>query len=237
MPTSIHPASPKARTAMVSGHLDLTDSEFEKLYAPLLHAAVLRGDNFVMGDAKGVDTMAADWLISQLTPSSDITLNHSSTGAPTSNSSIENRITIYCLRPYNVPKWEAKGVTVISDTPDTDTKTSGSSSIPGQAGRGQARGRGRGNRGRGRGGRGGAGNPNASRSHHTRRDARMTAASDYDILLSDINRWREVRSVQSSRHPTHDALGEWNQAYDSSQSSLTKCICLRILWPKCGNDA
>ena len=59
---------------------------------------------------------------------------------------------------------------------------------------------------------------------------------DRHVALSDRNRCCEVRSVQSSRHPTHDALGEWNQAYDSSQSSLTKSICLRILLPKCGND-
>jgi len=51
--------------AYVSGHLDLTPEEFEEHYVPKLQAAVERRDWFVVGDAKGADTMTQAWLHEQ----------------------------------------------------------------------------------------------------------------------------------------------------------------------------
>ena len=43
--------------AHVSGHLDLTDVEFQTHYAPQLEQAVARGCRFVVGDARGADLL------------------------------------------------------------------------------------------------------------------------------------------------------------------------------------
>jgi hypothetical protein len=48
--------------AYISGHLDLTEDEFKAHYAPLLDAAVGRGDVFVVGDAPGADRQAQRYL-------------------------------------------------------------------------------------------------------------------------------------------------------------------------------
>lgn len=44
--------------AFISGHLDLTDDEFEAHYAPLILKAIEDGYSFVIGDAPGADTKA-----------------------------------------------------------------------------------------------------------------------------------------------------------------------------------
>lgn len=41
----------------VSGHLDLTDAEFDAHYAPRLRAAMAAGAAIVVGDARGADAM------------------------------------------------------------------------------------------------------------------------------------------------------------------------------------
>lgn len=46
----------------VSGHLDLTEAEFEEHYAPRLREAHGRGALFVVGDARGTDAMAQEYL-------------------------------------------------------------------------------------------------------------------------------------------------------------------------------
>lgn len=46
----------------VSGHLDVTREEFEEHYVPLLCEAILQGASFVVGDARGADTMAQAFL-------------------------------------------------------------------------------------------------------------------------------------------------------------------------------
>lgn len=49
----------------ISGHLDLTPEEFRTHYVPLLERAVLDYPGlkgFVVGDARGADTMAQEWL-------------------------------------------------------------------------------------------------------------------------------------------------------------------------------
>ena len=49
--------------AFISGHLDLTDAEFNTHYIPKIELAILKGDSFVIGDAKGADTMAQLYLM------------------------------------------------------------------------------------------------------------------------------------------------------------------------------
>lgn len=42
----------------ISGHLDLTEAEFAEHYAPRIRAAAEGGDTFVVGDARGTDSIA-----------------------------------------------------------------------------------------------------------------------------------------------------------------------------------
>ena len=60
--------------AFISGHLDLTVDEFDEHYGPLIKDAVSRGDTFVLGDAKGTDTFALQYLLAQR--ASGVTLYH-----------------------------------------------------------------------------------------------------------------------------------------------------------------
>jgi hypothetical protein len=46
----------------ISGHLSLTQGEFDAYYKPLIDEALSYGHSFVVGDAKGADTMAQDYL-------------------------------------------------------------------------------------------------------------------------------------------------------------------------------
>lgn len=46
----------------ISGHLDLTEEEFQIHYAPQLQAAIDEAAEFVVGDARGADAMAQQWL-------------------------------------------------------------------------------------------------------------------------------------------------------------------------------
>jgi hypothetical protein len=46
----------------VSGHLDLTAEEFEQHYVPRLDEALKKEAVFVVGDARGADTRAQNWL-------------------------------------------------------------------------------------------------------------------------------------------------------------------------------
>jgi len=46
----------------VSGHLDLTDEEFKEHYVPRLEEAIREDGCFVVGDARGTDTLAQMWL-------------------------------------------------------------------------------------------------------------------------------------------------------------------------------
>lgn len=46
----------------VSGHLDLTQDEFNDHYKPILNAALDERASFVVGDARGTDVMAQRYL-------------------------------------------------------------------------------------------------------------------------------------------------------------------------------
>lgn len=49
-------------TAFISGHLDLTQEEFNKHYAPKILEAIKLKHNFVIGDARGADAMAQQFI-------------------------------------------------------------------------------------------------------------------------------------------------------------------------------
>jgi hypothetical protein len=49
-------------TVFVSGHLDLTQAEFEEHYILKLRECLSQGMPFVVGDAPGCDTMTQVWL-------------------------------------------------------------------------------------------------------------------------------------------------------------------------------
>lgn len=53
------------RVNFVSGHLSLTEAEFETYYIPAIDLALARGDSFVVGDARGVDTLTQNYLKGQ----------------------------------------------------------------------------------------------------------------------------------------------------------------------------
>jgi len=57
----------KHPTIFVSGHMDLTEVEFEEHYKQRIYAAASKGSHFVVGDAPGCDEMAQKYIHS-LTP-------------------------------------------------------------------------------------------------------------------------------------------------------------------------
>jgi hypothetical protein len=128
----------KSRTAMISGHIDISPSDFASHYIPAVDLATSRGDYSILGDAQGTDTLALDYL-----------LQHGGSG-------IKHRITIYPSRPYNVARFETMGLSTRTDPPNA--LSSGASTRSKWRKQGDLRAR------------------------HLQRDARMTSASDYDIL-------------------------------------------------------
>ncbi len=49
----------------ISGHLDLTDDEFNCQYKKLIDAALIEKSSFVVGDARGADTLAQKYLLNK----------------------------------------------------------------------------------------------------------------------------------------------------------------------------
>ncbi|MBD1909486.1 hypothetical protein H6F91_02690 [Leptolyngbya sp. FACHB-8] len=54
-------------TNFVSGHLDLTQEEFDTHYRPRLDEALAHGDSFIIGDAQGADILAQNYLFGKTT--------------------------------------------------------------------------------------------------------------------------------------------------------------------------
>ena len=46
----------------ISGHLDLTEEEFQKHYVTLIQKHIDDNDMFLVGDAKGCDLMAQNYI-------------------------------------------------------------------------------------------------------------------------------------------------------------------------------
>lgn len=66
--TNEHP-----RTAMISGHRDITGKEFEQHYRQRIDNAIKANHRFVVGDAPGVDRIALRYLLSK---GAHVTLYH-----------------------------------------------------------------------------------------------------------------------------------------------------------------
>ncbi len=49
-------------TYFISGHLDLSEARFDMEYKPKIDEAIKGGSHFVVGDAKGADTIAQCYL-------------------------------------------------------------------------------------------------------------------------------------------------------------------------------
>jgi len=49
-------------TYFISGHGDITEDEFVEHYVPGLQLALDEGSSFVLGDFRGADVMAQQWL-------------------------------------------------------------------------------------------------------------------------------------------------------------------------------
>ena len=49
-------------THFISGHLTLSEAEFNEHYRPSIDAAITAGDSFVVGDARGTDALAQEYL-------------------------------------------------------------------------------------------------------------------------------------------------------------------------------
>ena len=72
------------KIAFVSGHLDLTKEEFQEHYVPLLQQAIINHDKFVVGDARGTDSMVQAYLAYCLQDKNDVTVYHMF-GSPRNN--------------------------------------------------------------------------------------------------------------------------------------------------------
>jgi hypothetical protein len=46
----------------ISGHLDITQAEFDMHYCPLIDRAIAQNECFVVGDARGADTLIQQYL-------------------------------------------------------------------------------------------------------------------------------------------------------------------------------
>ncbi|KAL9570460.1 hypothetical protein ACKAV7_005391 [Fusarium commune] len=86
------PALRKPRIAMISGHIDISRSEFATHYHSPLDEAIARGDLFILGDAKGTDEMALDYILEK---------------DPTA------RITVYASRAHRVQVFREKNIRVV----------------------------------------------------------------------------------------------------------------------------
>ncbi|KAH7105783.1 hypothetical protein BKA62DRAFT_687956 [Auriculariales sp. MPI-PUGE-AT-0066] len=128
-------ASPatKMHRAFISGHIDLTPELFMLHYAPLIEVALADGHHFIIGDARGADTMALDFILRR------------------GGSAVASRIAVYPSRAHNIERLRTLGVQIVQHEQK-------SRAAQREAGR------------------------DAARAHHLARDARMTGASDYDIL-------------------------------------------------------
>jgi hypothetical protein len=77
---------------MVSGHIDISHSEFATHYHNLLDEAIARGDLFILGDAKGTDEMALDYILER---------------DPTAH------ITVYASRAHRVQEFRDKNIQAV----------------------------------------------------------------------------------------------------------------------------
>lgn len=63
----------KNKVCFVSGHLDLTADEFNSFYKDKLDRALSDGCSFIIGDARGADTLSQEYLSDKTT---NVTIYH-----------------------------------------------------------------------------------------------------------------------------------------------------------------
>lgn len=63
------------RVAFISGHIDLTEDEFNRYYKDRIDRALDEGHSFVVGDAKGADTMSQEYIYKN-DSTADVTVYH-----------------------------------------------------------------------------------------------------------------------------------------------------------------
>lgn len=71
------------KTCFISGHLDLSQEEFNNYYAEKIYKAIKENCNFVIGDARGADSYAQKLLSSYMSKE---------------DSSLYDRVTIYHMK-------------------------------------------------------------------------------------------------------------------------------------------
>lgn len=64
------------KIAHISGHYDLSETEFERHYRPQIDEAITHGDHFIVGDANGADFSAQRYLLSKLGASPRVRVFH-----------------------------------------------------------------------------------------------------------------------------------------------------------------
>lgn len=92
--------STRTPIALISGHIDLSTSDFEEHYVPQIETALDAGHHFILGDAVGTDTQALSYLLSPAISSR--------------YPDIKSRIIVYPSRRYNISKLQQQGLTVIA---------------------------------------------------------------------------------------------------------------------------
>ena len=90
----------------ISGHLDLSDENFETYYKPLLNLAIEQKCSFVVGDAKGADAKAQNYLWER----------------SKQDPSIRGRVTVYHIgeKPRNNPGFQTKSGFIGDDHRDVN---------------------------------------------------------------------------------------------------------------------
>lgn len=64
------------KTYFISGHLDLTESEFNEHYISKIQYALNNNYNFVIGDARGADSLAQKYLLNTAQKHNIVTIYH-----------------------------------------------------------------------------------------------------------------------------------------------------------------
>jgi hypothetical protein len=156
------------RTAMISGHIDISPADFATYYIPTIDLTISHDDRFVLGDAQSTDTLALNSLLQRDGPV------------------IKHRITIYASSRYNVAKFEAVGIATSTDPSSDNAVASGHSVRP---------------KGRRHG--------EKARTRHLQRDARVTRASNYDILWTKSE--EEARKLYGDKYWSRVSATELNR--------------------------
>lgn len=66
------PCSP--RVAFISGHIDISQEQFNTHYASRLNDAIAASDSFIVSSSRGVDTLALNYLLAANVPKENITV-------------------------------------------------------------------------------------------------------------------------------------------------------------------